>query len=60
MVWAPGLTPADITPEDVGGFGVQSGYPVIDPRYGPKQPLVVLPAAKFIDPVYPPSLLDEP
>lgn len=55
MIWAPGLTSADLVPADLGTFGVASGYPIMDPRYGPKQPLIALPAAKGIDPIFPPS-----
>ena len=50
MIWAPGLTPADLTPAGSGGFGVASGFPIMDARYGPKQPLIAIPAARSIDP----------
>lgn len=55
MIWAPGLSPADLMPADLRTFGVESGYPIMDPRFGPQQPLIALPAAKGIDPVFAPS-----
>jgi hypothetical protein len=50
MIWAPGLAPADVAPAGIGSFGLDSGLPVMDPRYGPKQPLLVIPVATSIDP----------
>jgi hypothetical protein len=53
MIWAPGLTPADLVPADVGTFGVNSGFPIMDARFGPQQPLIAIPAARAIEPKYP-------
>ncbi|MGE0040962.1 MAG: hypothetical protein AB7H88_04825 [Vicinamibacterales bacterium] len=53
MVWAPGLEAGDVAPADVGSFGLHSGLPVIDTRFGPRQPLIVIPVATAIDPERP-------
>jgi len=50
MVWAPGFVPADLVPAGVGTFGVHSGHPIMDPRYGPRQILIAIPVATAIDP----------
>jgi len=52
MIWVADLEPLDLAPADVGTFGVESGFPVMDPRFGPRQRLIVIPAAKAIDPVF--------
>jgi hypothetical protein len=43
MVWAPGVEVRDLVPEGVATFGLESGMPVLDTRYGPRQTLVVIP-----------------
>lgn len=55
MVWAPGLSADDLVPADVGRFDVSSGYPIMDSRYGLKQPLIAIPTRKSIDPVFGPG-----
>ncbi len=52
MVWAPGFLPTDLVPAETGSFGVHSGLPIMDIRYGLRQPLIAIPIGKAIDPVY--------
>jgi hypothetical protein len=43
MVWAPGVDARDLLPEGLSTFGLESGMPVLDTRYGPRQTLIVIP-----------------
>ncbi|MEZ5285978.1 MAG: hypothetical protein R2712_14450 [Vicinamibacterales bacterium] len=48
MIWAPGLSKDDLMPAALAGFGVGSGLPLIDARYGPRQVLLAIPLARDV------------
>jgi len=50
MVWAPGVQAEDVVPKGLRTFGLTSGLPVLDTRYGPKQTLIVIPVTTSVDP----------
>lgn len=50
MVWAPGVDAEDLLPSGLRSFGPDSGLPLMDTRYGPRQTLVVIPVSTSISP----------
>jgi hypothetical protein len=50
MIWAPNVTPEDLAPADIGRFGVHTGLPILDARYGPRQMLIAIPVPHAISP----------
>jgi len=50
MVWAPDVEAEDVVPKGLRTFGLTSGLPVLDTRYGPKQTLIVIPVTTSVDP----------
>lgn len=50
MIWAPGVEVQDVLPKGLQSFGLASGLPVLDTRYGPNQTLIVIPVTTSVDP----------
>lgn len=53
MIWAPGVDVDDVLPKGLRTFGLTSGLPLMDTRYGPKQTLIVVPVTAVVAPMKP-------